>query len=152
MFRPSAGMFQGLPANAIVLFCWLVPFFSGPPAQERPALFIRPAADGYHAYVSTAIRKKHVPVEIVTNEEDAEFVLKISAAEITDQPAGSEIARCPSSSCDGTHDRGFMIAQLFKEDTLVWSYSVDKARGWNKRQAVAEEIVKRLKNDYFDAN
>ena len=51
--------------------------------------------------------------------------------------------------CGGNADKGSTTVQLARDDMVVWSYSVNKARGQKNKQALAEAIAKHLKDDYF---
>jgi hypothetical protein len=119
------------------------------PALESPALFITPTADNLEAFLSAAMTNKQVPVTVVTKEERATLVLTASAVDVKQQSAGARFARCLVASCGSTKDRGATNVQLVKDDTVVWSYAVDKGRGEKNRQSLAEAIARRLKADYF---
>jgi hypothetical protein len=131
--------------KAFVFFCVLLSL-SAARAQERPTLYISPAADGFEMYLSAAIQKKHVPVTIVTRAEDAEFVLESSAIHNHAQPAA---ARYPPVECK---DCGPAGVQLLKAEAVTWSYVVTNGRGQKNPQSLADEIAKHLKADYFNAN
>jgi hypothetical protein len=118
-------------------------------AQERQTLFITPTADNFEVYLSAAIVKKHVPVEIVTKEDGAALVLKASAVDVQKQSTGSKVARCLFAYCDGIEDRGATTVQVVRGDHVQWSYSVNKGRGQKNRQALAEAIAKHLNDEYF---
>ncbi len=118
-------------------------------AHERAALFITPTEDNFEVYLSAAMVKKQVPVAVVTKEESATLVLKASAVEVQKQSTGSKVARCLFAYCNGIEDRGATSVQLLKGDSVVWSYSVNKGRGQNNRQSLAEAIAKHMKDEYF---
>jgi hypothetical protein len=108
-----------------------------------------PTADNFEVYLSAAMVKKQVPVDVVTKEDGATLVLKASAVEIQKQSTGSKFARCMFAYCAGIADSGSTTVQVVKGDRVEWSYSVNKGRGQKNRQALAEAIAKHLKNDYF---
>ena len=117
--------------------------------QDRKTLYISPTSDGFETYLAAAMIKKGVPVTVVTKEQGANLVLKASAVEIQQQSTGSKFARCMFAYCSGIEDRGTTTAQLVVNDTVAWSYSVNKGRGQKNRQSLAEAIAKHLKDEYF---
>ena len=128
-----------------------VSLFGAPDASapESPALFITPTADNLEAFLSAAMINKQVPVTVVTRAERATMVLTAAAADIPQPSGGGRFVRCLVGSCGNTKDRGATTVQLAKDDTVVWSYTVNKGRGEKNRQALAEAIAKQLKADYF---
>jgi hypothetical protein len=118
-------------------------------AEGQPTLFIEPGTEGFENYVSAAIIKKEVPVTMVTNADNADYVLKAAPVAIEKQSTGSKFARCLFAYCAGIEDRGMASVQLHKGDTIVWSYSVNKGRGQKNRQSLAEAIAKHLKDEVF---
>src|SRR5262245_2074914 len=118
-------------------------------AQDHKTLFITPTSDGFETYLAAAMIKKGVPVTVVTKEEGANLVLKASSVEIQQQSTGSKFARCMFAYCSGIEDRGTTTVQLVINNTVAWSYSVNKGRGQKNRQSLAEAIAKHLKDEYF---
>jgi hypothetical protein len=126
-----------------------------PGRTERPAaargrsIYLTPTDDHFEVYLSAALVKKGVPVNVTTTLDNATYVLKASGVDIQKQSTGSKFARCLFAYCNGIEDRGSTSVQLLSGDTVVWSYSVNKGRGQKNRQALAEAVAKHLKDEYF---
>ena len=141
-------MFRPLVVAALAALIVLLLGTSGN-AQNRKTLYITPTSDGFETYLTAAMIKKAVPVTVVTKEEGADLVLKASAVEIQQQSTGSKFARCLFAYCAGIEDRGVTTVQLVINNTIAWSYSVNKGRGQKNRQSLAEAIAKHMKDEYF---
>ena len=65
-----------------------------------PRIFIAPD-QGFESYLAAAMTKKHVPIEVLQDENQADYVL--SAAPVQEKPesAGGKIARCMFMYCGG---------------------------------------------------
>ena len=117
--------------------------------RAKPTLYID-AQDGFDTYVTAAIAKKGVPIEVVTDKSKADFVLQASAVQTHKESSGGKIARCIFAYCAGIEDRGNVSVKLVKSDSsaVVWAYAVNKGRGQKNDQSMAEAIAKHLK-EYF---
>jgi len=115
-------------------------------AQLRPTVYIAPQ-NGFETYLSAAIEKKSVPIDVVTDETQATYVLKPSAVEIKQESTGSKVTRCLFLSCAGIEDKGNVSVQLIETSSskMVWAYSVNKQRGGKNEQSMAEAVAKHLK-------
>ena len=118
-------------------------------AQDRPTIFITPTPDNFEVYVSAAISKKQVPADVTTKEAGAVYILRASTPQTTTVSTGHKVVNCMFAYCGGDSDKGNTTVQLVKSDIVVWSDSVNKARGEKNKQAMAEAIAKHLKDDYF---
>ena len=117
--------------------------------KTKPTLYID-AQDGFDTYVTAAIAKKEVPVEVVTDKSKADYVLQASAVQTHKESNGGKIARCLFAYCAGIEDRGNVSVKLVKSEStaVVWAYAVNKGRGQKNDQSMAEAIAKHLK-EYF---
>jgi hypothetical protein len=114
---------------------------------NRPAVYIE-AQSGFETYLAAAITKKNVPVDVVTDQNRATYVLKAAPVEIKSESTGGKIARCLFASCAGIEDKGSVSVQLIETGStkMVWAYSVNKQRGGSKnQQSMAEAVAKHLK-------
>lgn len=118
---------------------------------SRPSIYIE-AQNGFDTYIAAAIAKKHVPMDVVTDQTKATYVLKAAPVEIKQESTGGKIARCLFASCAGIEDKGNVSVQLIDVNStkMLWAYSVNKQRGGSKNeQSMAEAIAKHLK-DFAD--
>jgi len=113
----------------------------------RPAIYVEPQS-GFETYLSAAISKKKVPVDVVTDQTKATYTLKAAPVEIKSESTGGKIARCVFANCVGIEDKGSVSVQLIEASSskMVWAYSVNKQRiGAKDEQAMAEAVAKHLK-------
>jgi hypothetical protein len=113
----------------------------------RPTVYIE-AQSGFETYLAAAISKKSVPVDVVTDQTKATYLLKATPVEIKTESTGGKIARCLFASCAGIEDKGNVSVQLIEASStkMVWAYSVNKQRGGSKNsQSMAEAVAKHLK-------
>jgi hypothetical protein len=116
-------------------------------ANERPTVYVE-AQNGFETYLSAAIAKKGVPVDVVTDKTKATYVLRAAPIEIKAESTGGKIARCLFAYCAGIEDKGNVAVQLIETEStkVVWGYSVNKQRGGSKNtQSMAEAVAKHLK-------
>jgi hypothetical protein len=119
----------------------------------RPTVYIEPQ-QGFETYLAAAISKKNVPVDVVTDQTKANYVLKAAPVEIKTESTGGKIARCLFASCAGIEDKGNVSVQLIATTStkVIWAYSVAKQKGGSKNsQSMAEAVAKHLK-DFVDHN
>src|SRR3989442_8243744 len=100
----------------------------------RPAVYIEPQ-NGFETYLAAAIAKKSVPVDVVTDQSKATYVLKSAPIEIKQESTGGKIARCLFAYCAGIEDKGNVSVQLIETSSskMLWAYSVNKQRGGGKK-------------------
>ena len=113
----------------------------------RPTIYVEPQ-QGFETYLAAAISKKNVPVDVVTDETKANYVLKAAPVEIKTESTGGKIARCLFAYCAGIEDKGNVSVQLIQTSSskVMWAYSVNKQKGGSKNsQAMAEAVAKHLK-------
>jgi len=125
------------------------------PAQAQPAaspasIFVQPTDDGFQTYVVAAIIKKKVPANVVDRDDLATLVLRASTVEVHQESTGAKVMKCLFAYCADINDKANTSVQLVdREGRIVWSYSVNKARGQKNRQSLAEAIATHLKGEYF---
>ena len=118
--------------------------------QTFPSLYIVPSEDGFETYLTAAMHKKDVPVQVVVSSEQADYTLAAAKIETKQESTGGKIARCLFAYCAGIDDKSTTAVTLVSKDGVVaWSYSVNKGRGSKNMQSMAEAIAKHLKSDYL---
>ena len=113
----------------------------------HPTVYID-AKDGFDTYISAAITKKNVPIDVVTDQTKAIYVLKTAPIEIKQESTGGKVARCLFAYCAGIEDKGNVSVQLIETSSskMMWAYSVNKQRGGSKNmQSMAEAVAKHFK-------
>src|SRR5579864_3472981 len=113
----------------------------------RPAVYLEPQ-NGFETYLAAAMAKKKVPVDIVTDQTKATYVLKSAPVEIKQESTGGKIARCLFAYCAGIEDKGNVSVQVLEvtSSKMIWAYSVNKQRSGSKNeQAMAEAVAKHFK-------
>jgi hypothetical protein len=118
----------------------------------RPTVFIEPQ-QGFETYLAAAVSKKNVPVDVVTDQTKATYVLRAAPVEVKAESTGGKIARCLFAYCAGIEDKGNVSVQLIEANSTktLWAYSVNKQRGGGKNsQSMAEAVAKHLK-DYVES-
>jgi hypothetical protein len=117
--------------------------------MPRPKLFVD-GADGFEVYISAALAKKDVGVDVVTDSKKADYVMKATAIEVQKVGTGSKVVNCLFMSCAGNSDKGNTSVQVIdKEGVVKWSYAVNKGRGEKNKQAMAEAIAKHFKSEFL---
>jgi hypothetical protein len=114
---------------------------------SRPAVYLEPQ-NGFETYLAAAFAKKGVPVDVVTDQSKATYVLKSAPIEIKQESTGGKIARCLFAYCAGIEDKGNVSVQLIETSStkMLWAYSVNKQRGGSKNeQSMAEAVAKHFK-------
>ncbi len=114
---------------------------------SRPSVYIEPQ-QGFETYLAAAMSKKNVPVDVVTDQTKATYVLKSAPVEIKQESTGGKIARCLFAYCAGIEDKGNVSVQVIETSStkMMWAYSVNKQRGGSKnQQSMAEAVAKHFK-------
>ncbi|MFZ0732063.1 MAG: hypothetical protein WAM79_07040 [Candidatus Sulfotelmatobacter sp.] len=115
--------------------------------MPKPTVYIEPQ-QGFETYLSAAIAKKHVPVDVVTDPTKATYILKSAPVEVKSESTGGKIARCLFAYCAGIEDKGNVSVQLIEtaSSKMLWAYSVNKQRGGSKNeQSMAEAVAKHFR-------
>src|SRR6201993_5321911 len=114
---------------------------------SRPSVYLEPQ-QGFETYLAAAIAKKNVPVDVVTDQTKANYVLRSAPVEVKSESTGGKIARCLFAYCAGIEDKGNVSVQLIETSSskMLWAYSVNKQRGGSKnQQSMAEAVAKHFK-------
>jgi TolB-like protein len=114
---------------------------------SRPTVYLEPQ-QGFETYLAAAFAKKNVPVDVVTDQTKATYVLKSAPVEIKQESTGGKITRCLFAYCAGIEDKGSVSVQLIEASStkMLWAYSVNKQRGGSKnQQSMAEAVAKHCK-------
>jgi hypothetical protein len=113
----------------------------------RSTVYIEPQ-QGFETYLAAAMSKKNVPVDVVTDQAKATYILKSAPVEVKSESTGGKIARCLFAYCAGIEDKGNVSVQLIETSSskMLWAYSVNKQRGGSKNeQSMAEAVAKHFK-------
>jgi hypothetical protein len=103
-------------------------------------LYITPMEGGLETYVSAAIIKKHVPVTVTTNKEDADLILD-GAAE--SQKAGwAKILF--TRNANSTEE--ISIRLIDKTGAVKYAYAYHTGSSFHGKQSAAESCAKHLGN------
>jgi hypothetical protein len=114
---------------------------------SRPTVYLEPQ-QGFETYIAAAIAKKGVPVDVVTDQTKAIYILRSAPVEVKSESTGGKVARCLFAYCAGIEDKGNVSVQLIEAGStkMVWAYSVNKQRGGSKnQQSMAEAVAKHFK-------
>lgn len=124
------------------------PATTGSTASE-PAIYID-TDPNFQTALAAALVKKHDPVRIVTDKEQADYVLTASAVYAHTESGASKIARCLFAYCAGIEGTSSVSVQLVQKGVVVWAYQVRKANGGPVGiQSLSEAVAKHLRNDYL---
>lgn len=118
----------------------------------NPKIFID-ADQTFGVAIAAAFEKKHVHATIVTNKQDADYILKSAPVAAKQESAGSKFARCMFAYCVGIEGTSSVSVQLIKpsDESVVWAYQVRKANGGPSGiQSLSEAIAKHLENDFLN--
>lgn len=121
--------------------------------MPRPTVYLEPQ-QGFETYLAAAITKKGVPVDVVTDQSRATYVLKSAPVEVKSESTGGKIARCMFAYCAGIEDKGNVSVQLIDASStkMLWAYSVNKQKGGSKnQQSMAEAVAKHFK-EFIEKN
>jgi hypothetical protein len=130
----------------VLLLSVLLPLLAAAGDTAKPTIYIEPQ-EGFEVYLAAAMGKKEVPVEVVTQQASATYLLKSSAIIAKKESTGSKVTRCLFLYCAGIEDQGSVSVQLIESNSskVLWAYSVNKQRGQKNTQSMAEAIAKHLK-------
>jgi hypothetical protein len=99
---------------------------------------------GFETYLTAAMVKKQVPVTIVSDRAQAEYVL---GGVSEDEKAGWAKTIFVSGRSHATASVNLKEA---KTGSLVWAYNVDKFASVRANQSTAEACAKHMKHDVFE--
>lgn len=116
---------------------------NAPPSQKIPAgakVFVAPIANGYDAYLKDAITKKKVPVEIVANREQADYVITGTA----ESQKASTAKKVILGNWHSREEASITLSNI-KSAEVVWAYSVHQEASTHGQRSSAESCAKHLK-------
>lgn len=105
------------------------------PANSK--VYIHPM-DGFETYVAAALRKKKVPLVLVTNREQADFEI---TGDVEKQKAGW--AKTIFGSGLPSIDASMSVINI-KTGVIAYSISSTKENAWRGRKGSAEHLAKNL--------
>jgi len=116
---------------------------NAPPSQKIPKgakVFIAPIANGYETFLKDAMATKKVPVEVVTNRDQAEY-------EITGTAESQKAGAAKIIIMGNWHSREEASVTLsnIKSGEVVWAYSVHEEGSTHGKRSSAEACAKHLK-------
>lgn len=103
-------------------------------------IFINPINDDFHTYLSAALKKKNVPLEIVTDRSQAEF--EINGTSESKKAGAAKILLL--GSWHSSEQASITVTNL-KSGEAVWAYSVNKSDSARGKRSTAEACAKHLK-------
>ena len=124
---------------------------AAPPSLAGAKIFIEPMQGDLHPFIAAEIVKKKLPVVVVTERKNAEYIL-----------AGSFIIKGDDKrnrTALGVTDKNQGSVQLLnlKDKTLVWAGEADDRSmflgGWSRggQSKVADRIINKMKKDLFSS-
>ena len=124
-------------------------------AETRPSVYLDAQNSNFDTYLAAAIEKKGAPVDIVTDQAKATYVLKASPVEVKKENAANKVVRCVFAYCAGAEDKGTVSVQLIEASSskIVWAYSVNKERGSGKNeQSMAEAGLRSTSSNFWNTS
>lgn len=112
-------------------------------AKAIPAgakVFINPMNDGFETHLAEALKTKKVPVEIVTEKDQADFEIT-GTSESKKAGVGKILIR---GSWHSSEQASITVTNL-KSGEAVWAYSVNKSDSARGKRSTAEACAKHLK-------
>lgn len=105
---------------------------------KNSKIYVNPMENGFDTYVTAAIQKKHIPVQIVATREQADYEIKGS---VDKEKAGwaKTIFISPLPAIDAT-----MQVINVKTGVVAYSISSTKAAARRGRKGSAEHLAKNL--------
>ncbi len=123
---------------------------AAPPSLAGAKIFIEPMQGDLHPFIAAEIVKKKLPVVMVTERKNAEYILAGSFIKGDDKRNRTAL---------GVTDKNQGSVQLLnlKDKTLVWAGEADDRSlflgGWRRggQSKVADRIINKMKNDLFSS-
>jgi PDZ domain len=119
-----------------------------PPSLSGAKIFIEPMQGDLHPFIAAEIVEKKLPVVVVTERKNAEYILAGSFIKGDDKRNRTAL---------GVTDKNQGSVQLLnvKDKTLVWAGEANDRSlflgGWSRggQRKVADRIINKMKNDLF---
>jgi hypothetical protein len=116
---------------------------NAPPSEKIPKgakIFIATIGEGFDSYLKDAMGTKKVPVEIVSNRDQAEYEITGTAES---QKAGAA-KKIIMGSWHSKEEASITLSNL-KSGEVVWAYSVHQESSTHGKRSSAESCAKHLK-------
>jgi hypothetical protein len=115
-------------------------------AGEQPKIYIAPFPDGFDAAIAGAITKKHVPTVLVTNKDEANYMLQGTAQDKKASGATTVMTGVLLGLPVTGHSQA-SVELVDQKGHIVWAYTVRKMNSWTytSSQSAAEAVAKHLK-------
>ena len=125
-----------------VLLLAMVSFSRGQAITPGAKVYVAPMADSFDVYVSAALRKKDVPLVVVTSKDAADYILSGTS---NSQKAGwAKIAFL--GNIHSSEEASITLADV-KTSVVVYAYNVNKGSSARGKQSTAEACAKHLKEE-----
>jgi hypothetical protein len=114
-----------------------------PPSEKIPKgakVFIAPISDGYESFLKDAMSAKKVPIEVVSNRDQADYEITGSAES---QKAGAA-KKIIMGNWHSREEASITLSNL-KSGEVVWAYSVHEEGSTHGKRSSAESCAKHLK-------
>ena len=110
-----------------------------PHLQPGSKIYLEPMG-GFETYLSAAILKKKVPLTVIDNKDNADYI--VTGTSSLDKASWAKtIFVSPASAAHAS------ISIKTKAGEMVYAYSVDKANSARGDQSTAEACAKHIKGD-----
>ena len=113
-------------------------------AKAIPAgskVFVHPMKDGFDAQLTSALRAKKVPLEIVSDKSQAEFEINGTSESV--KASAAKIIFM--GSWQSNEQASITVTNLASGET-VWAYSANKVNSMHGKRSTAEACAKHLKD------
>lgn len=132
----------------LVLAAFAIPAFGQSKVPSGSKIYITEMKGELHAFLITEILKAKLPVTVVTEEKDADFIMVGASLKADDKWFNTIF---------GGKDKNEGSAQLVsvKDKTITWAGEAGDrslwASGWKRggQRKVAERLIKQMKKDLF---
>jgi hypothetical protein len=117
---------------------------NAPPSQKIPKgakVFVAPIGDGFDVFLKDAFGTKRVPVEVVSNRDQAEYEITGTAES---QTAGAA-KKIIMGNWHSKEEASITLSNL-KSGEVVWAYSVHQEASTHGKRSSAESCAKHLKD------
>ena len=117
---------------------------NAPPSQKIPKgakVFVAPIEGGYDTYLKDAIAKKKVPVEIVTNRDQADYEIRGTS----ESQKASTAKKVILGNWHSREEASITVSNI-KSAEVVWAYSVHEEASTHGKRSSAEACAKHLKD------
>ena len=130
-----------------VLAALTLAFLALATARDASAAALAPGAKvylepmgGFETYLAAAIEKKHVPVKIISDQSQAEFI--ISGVSESQKAGWAKILFTRSTA---SAEEASIVVKDVASGEVVFAYAVNKGNSMRGKQSAAEACAKHLK-------